>query len=182
MKTAREVRLVVVLVVNVWLGSIANTQAQSRDSAEKHTFANLVARRTNAAAARSQRAAVTVHRSVAPTVEASPLSASPNVRPLASGGVYGTNASTNVVPPSPSTRRDTFVESLYSQILGRSANQPEVDYWAHVLSSGGMGPECVADTIWNSREHQALVRDGNAPGIPLKTAYRTAYEAAWKKK
>ena len=100
-----------------------------------------------------------------------------SVKPVTSTAVYGVTAATNVIPASGyGSGRDAYVEALYPLILGRAATQSDVDYWARVLY-GGTQASSVAESIWNSQEHRSLQRSGEAPNIPLATAYRRAY--AW---
>jgi hypothetical protein len=165
----------------------ANVHAQSDEDARKRSFADLLARRAKPTHGESGRETAGAHRTANRTTQTpsdarstearsqlapstSPLVAS--VAPLAANAT-GVPSATPVAPSGYGPGRDAFVESLYTQILGRNALQSEVDYWSSVLARGATTNR-VANLIWNSREHRTLVRNHEAPGIPLRIAYRNA--------
>jgi hypothetical protein len=196
MKRAYLLQFVIVLLMNFYLTAGVEVRAQTRNSAEKRSFAELLARRANDSAARSEETAIGAGRAAQSSTRAlhaaglsgdhRALAAShpavgAHLRPLTSGAVYGMAPSTNVVPCCNGSPRDAFVESLYAQMLGRMAEPYEVEYWARHLVLGAT-PHCVAERIWQSQEHQSLVRNGDSPGIPFETALRDALAAAQKSK
>lgn len=146
----------------------AEVRAQSYDDTKKRSFAELLARRTKAEQADAHKESGTANGHLA---RVSPLVA--RVSPLAVN-VVGLPPASPTAPSGFGYGRDAFVEGLYPEILGRSAAQSEVDYWARLLVLG-LSPEAVADRIWFSPEHRALVASGQAPNIPLKQAYANAY-------
>ena len=128
--------------------------------AKKRAFAELLARRTRVEQARERRE----------TPAAQPQLA--RVSPVITNAA-GIPPASPVAPTGYGFGRDAFVEALYSQILGRPATEMDVVYWDKLLVHG-LNPEIVADRIWFSAEHRAQQRNGTAPGIPLKTAFRQA--------
>jgi len=187
---AKHRAIVCLLGVACLIGS-AEAQAQSRDvDARKRAFSELLARRAKSSRAESRRetaaesriARRTAHttRSARSTRELSlvALSTSPffaAASPLAASAT-GVSPATPLVPSGFGPRKDAFVETLYSEILGRNPTQSELDYWAGVLNSG-VGFHQVASLIWRSQEHQTLVRSGAAPNVPKLTAYHDAIAA-----
>jgi Domain of unknown function (DUF4214) len=163
-------------------------EAQSHEDSQKRSFADLLTRRERTSRIESARSLAHASRvanhteratSPARSTGAIPRNAPSNspvfarVSPL-SAGVNGVSPATPYVNSGYGAGRDAFVESLYPQILGRSPTQSELDYWSKSLARG-ISANAVADRIWNSQEHRALVRMNEAPGIPLRKAYQTAY-------
>jgi hypothetical protein len=175
MNNSRKHRRIYALFAIGLLFGADEALAQSPSSTSKRSFATLLARSEKAAALRTERSAVATGRSVQPTTVTNHLARSATVRPLVTQATYGVSAASAVVPPSGyGSGRDAYVEALYPLILGRAASQSDVDYWARVLASG-VYADTVARAIWNSQEHQSLVRSGDAPDIPLRIAYDRAY-------
>ncbi len=132
--------------------------------AKKRAFAELLAKRTKAERAHTAHAA-RVHAAAMPQLA--------RIHTTTAATPAGIPAISPVAPSGFGFGRDAFVEAPYPEILGRSASQSEVDYWARLLVLG-VPPHQVADFIWFSPEHRAEVASGTAPGIPLNQAYRAA--------
>lgn len=155
-------------------------QAESERDAQKRSFAELLARRTKADAARESAAAARKSKSALQSratdaLKGSTASTSPlfsRVSQLNSSAV-GVNPATLVVPSGFGAGRDAYTEELYVLMLGRDITQPELDYWSKTLASG-VNPFTVAESIWYSSEHRILVQEGQAPGIPLRLSYFTS--------
>jgi hypothetical protein len=191
---AGTTRLLLVVIATAWFVGRTTIRAQSHDEAEERKFAAQLSRRAHLSTARPARPSVarpTVRKVEKPQSAASTVDAArfgmPHIsqamrgRRGPTGESLGMAAATPVNPSGYGTGRDAFVESLYPQILGRNAQQNEVDYWSRALARGGP-PEAVAQLIWNSREHRSLIRNHEAPGIPFTTAYQTAYAVGLKNK
>jgi hypothetical protein len=88
----------------------------------------------------------------------------------------GLPPSTPVVPSGNGVRKDTFVESLFNQLLGRDPDRHELLYWTKLLKDGAP-PVDVARVLFDSAEHKAYVARGG-PNLPFKKAYPTAYHKA----
>ena len=73
---------------------------------------------------------------------------------------------------------DAFVTTLYREGLNRTPEHAGLVYWSKHLANGAR-PRSVASTIWNSREHRALVREHRDPRISLRHALGEALQA-WK--
>jgi hypothetical protein len=185
--SVRKSRFAIVLTVIVWLIGAADLRAQSRDDSQKRLFAARLTRTARIAATQAPRSANT--RGESRNVESSPRKRSATdatrsapshhahaarATPVVTGPTLGISPATVVTPSGYGSGRDAYVEALYPQILGRVATQSDVDYWARLLASG-VHADIVAEDIWNSQEHKTLVRNGDAPGIPLQTAYLHAY-------
>ena len=174
------------LVISRMIGS-TQVQAQSREVARKRLFAELLARRTQTLRAESGGAIAASPRIASRPVQTTSLARSPKrFRPSHFRHPRSSPRFPHFPPvllefprrlrsPPAGLRsgRDSFIESLYPQILGDNAAQSESDYWSGVLARG-VSAEAVARSIWDSREHRTLVRMHEAPGIPFGTAYRTA--------
>jgi hypothetical protein len=174
MKESRKCWWALVLFAISSQFAVTEAVAQSKSAASKRSFATLLARKAEVAESRAQTARVAFASTTAPTRVTNDVARSA-VRPLIARAAYGVSASTAVVPPSGyGSGRDAYVEALYPQILGRTATQSDVDYWARVLASG-VHADTVARQIWNSQEHKSLERSGQAPDVSLKTAYDRAY-------
>lgn len=98
---------------------------------------------------------------------------------------YGTTVSTR--PPGPVLRSEkprvsfniaAFVTTLYSEQLGRNPDPQELQLWARRIVAGAVAPIRVAQTIWNSPEHSALVKSHTAPTISLAQSFTNAIGAA----
>jgi len=158
--------------------------AQSKTTASKRSFAILLARKAKAEERRAEKEiAVTQKRIAHSTLESTHAARLATVKPVTPSAVYGIAAATNVVPPSGyGPFRDAFIEAFYPLVLGRPATQRDVDFWARAMAEGQTACS-VAEAIWHSPEHKALEESGQAPDIPLQTAYRRSYaigEAAAK--
>jgi hypothetical protein len=94
---------------------------------------------------------------------------------------YGTNLPTR--PPGPPPRSgygagiDAFVTTLYREQLGRNPGRDGLRYWGGLLARG-MTPATVAQAIWNSAEHRALLSSHTAPPISLARSFADAI-GAW---
>jgi len=155
-------------------------RAESRDEAHKRAFAELLARKAKAShAAESRREIALAERKARRTAEPTSLARLTTALPriaVSAASVTGVASATPLVPSGFGAGKDAFVESLYSEILGRNPAQSELDYWSGVLASG-VGFHQVASLIWRSQEHQTLERSGEAPNIPKLTAYHNALAA-----
>jgi hypothetical protein len=180
-------RLVLMTIVTLWLVEGAEIRAESRDDTQKRMFVARLTREARISAAhvaRSHGARASVRkvegsqltRSLIDASQSSPSSvAHASVATvLVANSNLGVVAATVVTPSGFGSGRDAFVETLYAEILGRGPIQSELDYWARILA-GGVHANVVAEDIWKSQEHKSLVRSGDAPNIPLNTAYRHAY-------
>jgi len=184
---AKHCAIMCLLGVACVIGSV-EAQAQSRDvDARKRSFAELLARRAKASQAESRRDLAADARAARRTAERTRsarstrelslvgLSTSPffAAASRSAASATGVSPATPLVPSGFGPRKDAFVETLYSEILGRNPTQSELDYWAGVLNSG-VGFHQVASLIWRSQEHQTELRAGTAPNIPKLTAYHDA--------
>lgn len=68
---------------------------------------------------------------------------------------------------------DAFVIRLYQDLLGRLPEPAALTFWAGRLRAG-VNPSIVAYSIWNSPEHQARLRGGQAVPISPGRAYINA--------
>jgi hypothetical protein len=149
---------------------MVSTEARAESSeAKKRAFAEMLARRTTVEQAQERRATPAARKE---TPAAQPQLA--RVNPVATTNIAGIPPASPVAPTGYGFGRDAFVEALYSTMLGRPANESEVVYWDRLLVLGVLSPQQVADRIWFSLEHRTEQRNGTAPGIPLKIAYRQA--------
>jgi len=183
---AKICSILCLLVIACLIGG-ADARAQSRGDAQKRSFADLLARRVKSSRAESQRAINTASRTARSTSagrSAQVPNRSASSTPMLFGGAApfvanatGVPSATPLTPSGFGVHKDTYVESLYQDILGRNPTQSELDYWSRQLARG-VPANVVARLIFDSQEHQTAIRNGTAPGIPLGKAYRDAYEAA----
>jgi hypothetical protein len=91
---------------------------------------------------------------------------------------YGANLSPRppgVSPPSGyGTRNDALVATLYLEQLARYPEPSGLRYWAGRLARG-MKPARVAQAIWRSPEHKALLNSHSAPAISLARSLSDAF-------
>jgi hypothetical protein len=175
-----NLRLVIFLIMTVgWVGS-ANVRAQSRDDTHKRLFAARLSRREHISKTKSARSAERAHAAHQKVEAHQPARSAVDVIVAArreTGPNLGVSSATPFVPSGHGVGRDAFVESLYTEILGRDPSHSDLDFWTRALARGAT-TQNIARTIWNSREHRSLVRHHDAPNISLATAFRDAAAAA----